>query len=241
MKAFPLPNRTGFIAGFVVAVGILLMMFVSNIFLIVAALGAFGPGVLRELGWLKDHDEFQRRAAHRAGYHAYLVVGLITAALGSVFSLEGQVIDDPVELIRSLLVLLWIAWMFSSLMSYWGARKTTSTILAIFGSFWTVFIIASFMGGDPDSNISLTESILGFLFGMSLIAAFFVPAWTAYRWPKPTGVVLVIVATCLLLLFYSGGRGESLQWTSILLTDSMLILPLYICGIALIREKDETE
>jgi len=25
------------------------------------ALGAFGPGILRELGWLRDQDEFQRR------------------------------------------------------------------------------------------------------------------------------------------------------------------------------------
>jgi len=39
--------------------------------------GAFGPGILRELGWLKDQDEFQRRAAHRAGYHAFAVTGLV--------------------------------------------------------------------------------------------------------------------------------------------------------------------
>lgn len=28
-------------------------------------LGTFGPGILRELGWLKDKDEFERRAALR--------------------------------------------------------------------------------------------------------------------------------------------------------------------------------
>ena len=30
-------------------------------------LGTFGPGVLRELGWLRDKDEWQLRAAQRAG------------------------------------------------------------------------------------------------------------------------------------------------------------------------------
>ncbi len=45
-------------------------------FLALCALGTFGPGILREWGWVKDKDEFQMRAVHRAGYHAYLAGGL---------------------------------------------------------------------------------------------------------------------------------------------------------------------
>ena len=31
------------------------------------SLGVLGPTLLRELGWLKDDDDFTRRIAHRAG------------------------------------------------------------------------------------------------------------------------------------------------------------------------------
>lgn len=68
----PLPRL---IAGGLVVLGLLLSMFVSWGFLILAGLGAFGPGILRELGWLRDQDEFQRQATYRAGYLAYLVGG----------------------------------------------------------------------------------------------------------------------------------------------------------------------
>ncbi|HSM16107.1 MAG TPA: hypothetical protein VK845_03790 [Gemmatimonadales bacterium] len=69
-SARALPPLPGLIAGGFVIVGVLLLMFVAKGLLFVAGLGAFGPGILRELGWLRDQDEFQRRAAHRAGYHA---------------------------------------------------------------------------------------------------------------------------------------------------------------------------
>ncbi len=75
-----LPPLPGLIAGGLVILGLLLMAFVSEGLLVVAGLGAFGPGILRELGWLKDQDEFQRQAAHRAGYHAYLIVSAIASA-----------------------------------------------------------------------------------------------------------------------------------------------------------------
>ncbi len=69
------PPLPGLIAGGLVILGVLLSMFVAESLLVVAGVGAFGPGILRELGLLRDHDEFQRQAAHRAGYHAYLIDG----------------------------------------------------------------------------------------------------------------------------------------------------------------------
>ena len=36
-------------------------------FFLLVAVGTLGPGILREIGWLHDKDEFQRRADHRAG------------------------------------------------------------------------------------------------------------------------------------------------------------------------------
>ena len=78
-----LPSMPGLIAGGLVILGVLLWMFVAEGLLFVSGLGAFGPGILRELGWLKDQDEFKRQAAHRAGYHAYLIGGLATVLVVS--------------------------------------------------------------------------------------------------------------------------------------------------------------
>ena len=64
------PTRTNLIAGGMVVAGFLLTG-ISWWFLLLAAFGTFGPGILREMGWLRDQDEFQRQAVHRAGYHAF--------------------------------------------------------------------------------------------------------------------------------------------------------------------------
>jgi dipeptide/tripeptide permease len=75
-----LPSLPALVAGMLVVTGIMLSMFVAMGLLILVGLGAFGPGLLREVGWLRDEDEFQRQAAYRAGYVAYLVGGF-TAVL----------------------------------------------------------------------------------------------------------------------------------------------------------------
>ena len=67
------PTRTNLVAGALVIAGLFLTE-INWWFLLLTALGALGPGFLREVGWLRDKDEFQRRADHRAGYHAFLAV-----------------------------------------------------------------------------------------------------------------------------------------------------------------------
>jgi hypothetical protein len=133
------PTTVGWIAGGLVALGILLSSFVHDGLLVVAALGAFGPGLLRELGVLRDQDEFQRQAAHRAGYHAYLIGG--AAALGAAALLSSTETDlgSTAEWVRWILLVLWLSWMFSALLAYWGAARTASSVLLAFGSFWAIF------------------------------------------------------------------------------------------------------
>jgi hypothetical protein len=135
-----LPNQrllspAGIIAGTLVSLGIVLWMFVSKGLLFVAGLGAFGPGILRELGWLRDHDEFQRQAAHRAGYHAYLVAGTAAVAVLALLEWRATSLEDATEWIRFIVVVSWLTWLFSSLLGYWGARKTVSVLLLTVGSF----------------------------------------------------------------------------------------------------------
>ncbi len=102
-------------------------------FLALAALGTFGPGVLRELGFLNDQDEFQRRAAHRAGYHAFLVAGFTSFLLAAYLRSGHRNAGDPEVLVTLILAILWLTWFISSLLSYWGPQKTVNRLLNAFG------------------------------------------------------------------------------------------------------------
>ena len=228
-----LPPLPGLIAGGLVILGVLLSMFVAEGLLVVAGLGAFGPGILRELGWLKDQDEFQRQAAHRAGYHAYLIGGLAAVLVVSGLRWRETSLEDSSEWIMLILVILWMTWLFSALLAYWGARKTASRVLLTFGSFWAVFVIASVVGESDDT----AEFLLGVLMSFVVVAPFFVLAWTAGRWPRRTGAALLTVSALFLVMVVAPQGASSLKLSSILVTDKLLLVPLIASGIALLRDE----
>jgi len=230
------PTRTNLIAGGLVIAGFLLTE-VNWWFFLLAAAGTFGPGVLRELGWLRDKDEFQRQAAHRAGYHAFLTVGLV-AFLLVVFFRTGGTVEHPHRLVTFLLALLWFTWFFSSLLAYWGAQKTAARILIAFGCVWLVFTIVSNLGPEWTGWAALLLHPL-------LAAPFFVLAWLSTRWPRIAGVLLLVVS---LFLFVLIGL-PTIARTSILemFTGVVFILffgPLLVSGIALLctgKKSERTE
>ncbi len=228
-----LPPLPGLIAGGLVILGVLLSMFVAEGLLVVAGLGAFGPGILRELGWLKDQDEFQRQAAHRAGYHAYLIGGL--AAVLAVSGLRWRGANQAgAEWILLILVSLWMTWLFSALLAFWGARKTASRVLFAFGAFWAVFVIASVIGESENT----AEFLLGSLMGSIVVAPFLVLARMAGRWPRRrTGAVLLAVAALFLVMFVPPQVVRGLNLPSMLVTDVLFLVPLIGSGIALLRDE----
>lgn len=230
-----LPPLPGLVAGALVAAGVLLWMFVSKGFLVVAGLGAFGPGILRELGLLEDHDEFQRQAAHRAGYHAYLLGGLAAVCVLAVLEWSGSTGEEGAEWIRFIVVVLWLTWMFSALLAYWGAARTASVLLRTVGSFWALFVVADLIGGwrMPENAHEVWMGLLGLAVAVLFVAPFFLFAWTVHRWPRPTGLALLGVAALLLVVL--GGRG-GLQWSTVVLTRTLLAGPLLATGIALLAE-----
>lgn len=233
-----LPPLPGLIAGSLVVAGVLLWMFVSKGLLIVAGLGAFGPGILRELGWLQDHDEFQRQAAHKAGYHAYLIGGLATVIILSALQWKEQLVGDPSEWITLILVILWLSWLFSALLAYWGAPKTTSRVLATFGSFWALFVLATLIGeaSNPGESGDFWQGMLGVLAGVAVVVPFFALAWSVRRWPRLTGGALLIVAVLFFVLFGFPTGSGNLSLSTELLTTTLLIVPLIACGMALLHE-----
>lgn len=228
-----LPPLPGLIAGGLVAAGVLLSMFVADGLLILAGLGAFGPGVLREMGWLRDQDEFQRRSAHRAGYIAYLIGGFAAVLAFSALRWREADLGSAAEWLELILVIMWLTWLFTSMLSYWGARRTTALVLRVFGSFWAVFVGAMIVGSfnDPEGF-----QLVGLLMAFVFVAPFFILAWTAARWPEMTGVLLLAVAAVFLLLVSPVWAARSLQWSSVLLTATLLVVPLASCGIALLKE-----
>jgi len=226
------PSLPGLIAGGLVILGLMLSTFVAEGFLIVAALGAFGPGILRELGWLRDQDEFQRQAAHRAGYHAYLIGGLATALIIAGVRWYGRDVEVSSEWLVLVLVIMWLTWLFSALLAYWGAQKTASRVLMVFGSFWAVFVLASIVGGLADSSEPF--QLVGVLAGFMFVAPFFGLAYTAGRWPRVTGMLLLAVAAAFLVITAPG--GSSLNLSSMLATFALLIVPMVATGVALLRE-----
>ena len=225
-----LPPLPGWIAGGLVVLGVLLWMFVAKGLLFVAGLGAFGPGILRELGWLRDQDEFQRLAARRAGYHAYLIGGLATVLIVSWLQWRGAALDASSEWIMLILLILWMSWLFSALLAYWGARTAASRTLMAFGSFWAVFVIADILG---ESN-STSDYLLGTLMGCLVVSPFFVLAWTAARWPRLTGAALLAVSALFVVIFAPGGANNAVDK---LTGATLLLVPLIASGIALLRDQ----
>lgn len=200
-------------------------------FLVLVAIGTFGPGILRELGLLGDQDEFQRRAAHRAGYHAYLAGGFVAFLLAAIVRSGARVIEDAGELVTILLVVLWFTWFLSSLLSYWGARRTSSTLLMVFGSAWLIFNI---IGNLKDPIAMLMQCLVA--------VPFFALAYVARRWPRVAGILLLGVAGALFWFFglyevFGTGPLDAGQPIVIVL----FIGPLVASGAALLRRDDDFE
>ncbi len=228
-----MPPLSGMIAASLVILGLLLSMLVGMGFLILAGLGAFGPGILRELGWLRVQDEFQREAAYRAGYLAYLTGGLAAVLAISALRWQDANLEGPAGWIMLVLVVLWTTWLFSSLLRYWGAKKTASRVLIVFGSFWVVFVIAAIIGEPPSTPL---EAMLAMLMGSVVVVPFFVLAWTAGRRPRGTGAVLLVVAAVLFVLTFPTWLARSMESSAMLLTSALLLVPLIASGLALLRE-----
>jgi len=229
-----LPPLSSLIAVALVGVGVFLWMFVDKSLLFVAGLGAFGPGILRETGLMRDHDEFQRQAAHRAGYHAYLLGGLSVVIAASLQEWQAASFAPTGEWTLVILLVLWLTWLFSSLIGYWGARRTTTTVLVTFGSFLALFVLADLVG-ESGPAVPFWQAVLGFLVGSLLVGSFFVPAWTVRRWPRATGIALLALTVVLFLVFrWSPGGG--IRWTMMGPIDVVIFGPLLACGIALLRE-----
>ena len=222
------PSPVTLIAGGVVILGFVLAQWYRWGFIALIGLGAFGPGILRELGWLKDQDEFQRRAAHRAGYHAFVVTGL-AAFLIYAYTRSGGTLKMAEELSLVYLALLWFTWMFSSLFAYWGPHRTAFRVLLTFGCAWGVFNIL----GNLMQPVALVMQLL------VTTAPFFVLAYVSRRWPRVAGGLLVALSVFFLSVYFGTSRFDNLALVVRVSTAVLFVGPLLASGVALLRPREE--
>lgn len=222
------PTPVGLVAGALVIGGFWLTA-LSWGYLAVVAAGVFGPGLLREMGILRDQDEFQRRAAHRAGYHAYLAGGLLAFLLVAYLRSGERYLEQPEELATVFLAVLWFTWFLSSLIGFWGRRRTAFLVLITFGCAWLLFNV---LGNLAHPLALLMQSLIA--------VPFFALAWGARRWPRATGVLLLLAAAFFCRFF---GLHEILPGQIHRLTTGVFLLgPLVGSGVALLTASaDESE
>ena len=191
--------------------------------ILLVGLGTFGPGLMRELGWLRDKDEFQLQAARRAGYHAFLAAGLLSFLWIAFLRSGSRHLKNPEELATFFVAVLWFTWMLSSLATFWGARKTAERVLLLYGVAWLLFNIL----GNLRNPVAMVLQCL-------LTVPFFGGAWMARRWPRVTGGLLLGVSvffSWFLVRLYLQ-RGSALVVGAITLL--LFVGPLLASGIALL-------
>jgi hypothetical protein len=225
------PTRTTLVAGTLVLAGLLLTG-VSWWFLLLAAAGAFGPGLLRELGWLEDRDEFRRVAEYRAGYHAFLAVGLVAFVLTAYERAGRGAVEDLGEVATFFLVLAWFTWLLSSLVSYWGPVRASTWILRIFGTVVLAFTVLSNVGPEWTGWGALLLHPL-------LAVPFFVLAWLAGRRPRVTGALL-LAAFGFFFWFLGFGAGPLAPATQGV-TFVLFLGPFLAGGLALVTAEPADE
>jgi len=220
------PTATTWLAGSLVIGGPVLAVLFGAWFLLLAALGTFGPGVLREAGWLRDKDELQLRAAHRAGYHAYVTCGIAAFVSLAYFQSGVHDVADSQNLALLFLALLWCTWFLSALLSYWGPRKTAARILTAVGVFWLALMAFSNFRAEWSGWPALLVQWLP-------AVPLFVLAWTSPRWPRTTGVALLALSLFTLMLLAESaqnGTGPIEQVIRVLLFFG----PLLACSVSLL-------
>ena len=165
------------------------------------ALVVFLPSILRELGVLRDADEWSRGIMHRAGFHAVLAaVAVVTLDYVAVnflgFDQQG-VGRWPLGTSMMRLTVTWV-FLVSYVIQYWGPREGVFRILVVEGLLIMSPVLTIFRGGYRDM-VGL------FLLGTILAGAFFVGlAYLTRRWPRAGAVVLVLV-----LLLQLGGMWHA--------------------------------
>lgn len=215
------------IALLLVVAGLLLGTTVHIGFLILMALGAFGPGVLRQIGLLADLDEFQKEAVANSGLRAYLATGILLMVASIAGNWSHLSLGNDQVPASTVVVVMLVVYYSSYCLSFLDTRKAVSRILLVFGLFWLAFVVLSH-AREPLSILGEALVVPGpFILGGILCR----------HWPLPVGLLLVAASAWSIFFFHmipSGGTSfhEALEKSAF--TFLLIPLPLTVAGVALI-------
>lgn len=212
--------------GLVFVAGAVAGVTVHPAFFAVAALGAFGPSLLREAGLLRDHDELQREVSASAAGHGYLAGGLfITAVLVAKGWSRGDAPDPEAELWLMALAVMLGARFLSYAGRFWDARRAAFRILVGFGTFWLLFVLLSH--GNEPAALAMEALVVP--------VPFFLLAWLSRRFPRASGAALLLLVGAGAWFFGVFRHRPDGRYLVVLPVVLFLLLPLACAGVGLLR------
>jgi hypothetical protein len=221
-------SPVGFVAMVLVVVGLLLGITAHMGFMSLMAAGAFGPGVLRQIGLLSDFDEFQKEAAAKSGLRAYLVTGLLLMAVVVAENWNRLSLGNEQVPASTVVIVMLVVYYSSYCLSFWDTRKAVSRVLLTFGLLWLAFVVLSH-AREPFS-----------LLGEALVVPgpFILAAILCRWWPRIVGLFLLAVSVWSIFFFHmlplgATGPQEVLRNA---FTFVLIPLPLTVAGVALIAD-----
>jgi hypothetical protein len=220
------PSPVGLVATLLFIAGLLLGITTHMGFLILMALGAFGPGALRQAGLLNDLDEFQKQASAKSGLRAYLVTGILLMVVVVADNWKRLSLGLEQVPASTVVIIMLVVYYSSYCLSFWDARKAVSRLLLAFGLFWLAFVVLS----------HITEPLA--LLGEGLVVAgpFLAAAFACRRWPRTVGVLLLCASVASIFFFHMLPLGATSMQDVLKTSFTFVLIPLQlaIAGVALI-------
>lgn len=201
--------------------------------LTLVAFAIFAPSILRELGLLRDTDEWTRQIMHRAGFHtAMMACALIflnhlassnnwyepISAISSDQPFAGEGIYKPVIGV----------FLLSYLIQYWGARQGVFRILLGAAATSLAPLLYFLIGRQGDRWLFAGTSLAVFVLLLLL-------ALLVRRWPRVAGATLLGLGAAISFLTLRSIDNPDLAW--VLMQSVLQILLLFgVTGAALLLE-----
>lgn len=230
LHRLPSPDAAAFA---VALVGLALAPLWSPLQLLVP-LAVFAPSLLREVGLLRDEDEYGRVVTYRAGFHALLVTVLLVFATFASARPGGLDLNPNLLTGETLRKVMLLTFVVSFLLQYWGPRTGSFRILLGL----SILLVVDGLRIVQQSHDDRLVIVLSLLAATAALVAL---AFVVRRWARVGGVVLLLL--CLALVF-EGVRHASIPEYAALATPAMLMQAFIVPGamaVALLRPSKEEE
>lgn len=178
------------------------------VILATATLSIAVPVTLREMGWLRDHDELQLLGQRRGALWAFLFL-LVLAPLYLV--LDGAIREEFAgRSLEAAITLFALVYLLESQ----GARRAVRTLLGI------AAIMAVAYGA---SAVAIPGKLVAMMLVAVVVGAI---AWMAGRWPLIAALVMAVFWTLRLVQAGRDGRGDLLVYlpTGVVFTVMIVLL-----------------